>query len=509
MAEQSIIQRIRNQAASLFGVNPINPQITEQDTYMNLAKSIAPVQLQRLRHDVQMWREAVAEAELAYYPHRVRMQRMFIDTILNGHVGALMERRKDLTLLRDFEVLNPDGSENEDLEHFLEQEWFDQFVSYTLDALFFGYSLISMGDIVDSKIKNPQIIKRWHISPDREHVTRFVYAPNGVSFLEEPYSDWHVWVTTPSETGHSKCGYGLLYKIALYEIFLRNTLGYNGDFVELYAMPYRVGKTTKTNEEERAMLEQALRNMGSAGYAIVDPTDEIEFLETALGGSGWKGYENLEQRCQKIVSKIILGHADAVDSVPGKLGNSAEESPAQQALEDKQVKDGKFVENIVNGQLFPKLRNLGFPIPEGVVFCFSNNHETEENTRRENENSKLVAEIAQTMKNAGLKMDPLYFREKTGIEITVGEGNADEAAQAELRGSVGGVTGIIQLQQSVSNGLTTPEAAIATLKYVYGFDEAKAKEMVAVNKKENPEPAQIGQTGITESIKAKLNKIYG
>ena len=67
---------------------------------------------------------------------------------------------------------------------------------------------------------------------------------------------------TPSDTGQSDCGYGLLYKVALYEIFLRNTLGYNGDFVELYSQPYRIGKTTKTNEDERALLEQALQKYG-------------------------------------------------------------------------------------------------------------------------------------------------------------------------------------------------------------------------------------------------------
>ena len=65
----------------------------------NLSNYIAPVQLQRLRHDVAMWREAVTEAENAWYPHRVRMQRMYVDTILNGHVFSLMERRKDLMLI--------------------------------------------------------------------------------------------------------------------------------------------------------------------------------------------------------------------------------------------------------------------------------------------------------------------------------------------------------------------------------------------------------------------------
>ena len=81
----------------------------------NLSNYISPVQLQRFRTDVSMWRDAIAEAERAYYPFRVKMQRIFIDTILNGHAFSLMERRKDLTLLRKFAIQNDEGTVNKEL----------------------------------------------------------------------------------------------------------------------------------------------------------------------------------------------------------------------------------------------------------------------------------------------------------------------------------------------------------------------------------------------------------
>lgn len=386
----------------------------------NLTNYIAPVQLQRMRHDVAMWREAVGEAENAWYPHRVKMQRMYIDTILNGHVFSLMERRKDLTLLRDWKFCDTAGNESEELKALFNKEWFDLFMGYSLDALFFGYSLISLGDINAEEFTDLSLVRRWNVSPDRLNVAEFVYSLSGASFTEKPYSNWHVWVPTPSEHGVGSCGYGLFYKIGLYEIFLRNTLGYNGDFVELYAMPYRVGKTTKQDEAERAELEAAVRDMGSAGYAILDPMDEIEFLENKMAGTGYTAYESLEQRCQKTVSKIILGHADAMDSIPGKLGSGQgeEESPVQKALRDKQVKDGKFIERIINGQLLPKMRTLGFRIPDNYHFEFKNDAEKEAFRAKEDASNKVTAEIAQVMKNAGLKMDAKYFEERTGIKAT-------------------------------------------------------------------------------------------
>ena len=393
---------------------------SKAQTNRNLSTSISPVQLQRLRHDIAMWREAVAEAELAWYPHRVRMQRLYIDTVLNGHVFALMERRKDLTLLRDFYLGSSPGVEDAAWsQYFRSQQWFQLFLEYALDALFFGYSLIALGDIKDGAFPGIQPVRRWNISPDRENVTSLVYSITGTPFLEAPYADWHIWVKTPGQNGTPNCGYGLFYTIALYEIFLRNTLGFNADFVELYAMPYRVGKTTKTSEAERSELFEAIKNMGSAGFALIDPTDDISFLETRLGGNGYQAYDNLEARCQKVISKIILGHSDAADSIPGRLGNNGDRlnNPVTMAMLDKQTKDGRFIEALVNTQLLPKMRTMGFAIPQHLTFAFKNDGEKQALREREDASNKVTADIFQTIKNAGGQPDWQYFTERTGIPV--------------------------------------------------------------------------------------------
>ncbi|MGN7818794.1 phage portal protein family protein [Chitinophaga sp. 22536] len=386
----------------------------------NLSKIIAPVQLQRLRHDIQMWREAVTEAELAWYPHRVRMQRLFIDTILNGHVGSLMERRADLSLLRDYKLCDKKGIESEVMtQYFEEQDWFSDYLGYGIDTLFFGYSLVSLGDIKDDAFPDLSLVRRWNVSPDRLQVTQLVYSLDGINFMEEPYSDWHIWMRTKSETGVNNCGYGLFYKIGLYEILLRNTLGYNADFVELYAMPYRLGKTSKTTETERAEMEQALQSMGSAGYAIIDPMDEIQFLESKLGGTGWESYDNLEQRCVKTVTKLVLGHEDAMSSTPGKLGagGAKEDNPITIAILSKQTKDGHFLESLVNKQLLPRMRKLGFRIPDTLHFEFKNDEEKEAFRRREDESNQATAKIFQTISQAGGSPDWDYFTDRTGIKV--------------------------------------------------------------------------------------------
>lgn len=58
-------------------------------------------------------------------------------------------------------------------------------------------------------------------------------------------------------------------------------------------------------------------------------------------------------------------------------------------------------------------------------------------------------------------------------------------AQANLKGTVGGVQGILEIQSSVSKGITDRDAAIALLREIYGFTDAQAAAIIG-----NPKPIQ-------------------
>jgi hypothetical protein len=53
-----------------------------------------------------------------------------------------------------------------------------------------------------------------------------------------------------------------------------------------------------------------------------------------------------------------------------------------------------------------------------------------------------------------------------------------QQSQAQLRGSVGGVTALLEVQKSVSEGTTTYESGVALLKYIYGYEDAVAREIL-------------------------------
>jgi len=73
----------------------------------------------------------------------------------------------------------------------------------------------------------------------------------------------------------------------------------------------------------------------------------------------------------------------------------------------------------------------------------------------------------------------------TTLEIQQKSIDTRETAQANLRGTVGGVEGILGIQTGVSTGTTTRESAIAILIEIYGFSEDVAIKIVG-----SPVPTQ-------------------
>lgn len=415
-----------------------------QQSAKNFNQYAIPIQLERIRTDISMWRLAMAEAERAYYPYRVRMQRMYQDTILNDHVQACITKRKNLTLLKEFMLCDKAGKENKEALAAINAPWFYDLMNYQLDAIYMGYSLTQFGDFVNGGFPELSVVQRENIVVDSRtknsrdpYYGSFPYSPGGEHFTNPEAADknglkfwqWLIWAPTPSLIGSSSCGFGLLYYVAKNEIYLRNNLSFNADYIELFGQPLRKGTTTKSEEDgtgERARFEQALRSMGSSSYIILDPEDDVEFIKGEGAGRGNEVYDNIEQRLQKGISKVLLGHADAMESTPGKLGNQGKDDDGVgKALRAIETTDVRFLEAIINDQVLPKIIALGVKIPLGLKFKFKNNEEKQELREREDASNLITSNIAVQMKTAGLKMDAKYFEERTGIPCEQIEDDAE------------------------------------------------------------------------------------
>jgi hypothetical protein len=225
-------------------------------------------------------------------------------------------------LNRKFKICNDDCEENIEWTKYFKKSWFRTFLKYAIESKWYGYTLISMGDIDNGKfVGNIVMVPRTHISPDRLVVAFVPEATTGKLFLEEPYNKTHIWIPTPDEHGLAACGYGALYEVTLLAISLRNNIFFNEQFLEIFGMPFRWVTTDRTDAVNQERLTAMMEMMGSLGYGILGPNEKLEFIDTAKGG-GYKGFGDLEGRLEKKISQTLLGHSDAMSSTPGKIGGS-------------------------------------------------------------------------------------------------------------------------------------------------------------------------------------------
>lgn len=80
------------------------------------------------------------------------------------------------------------------------------------------------------------------------------------------------------------------------------------------------------------------------------------------------------------------------------------------------------------------------------------------------------------------------IKEYTNIDAEVtGDERPDieSESKAKLKGSVGGVQGILEIQKSVSEGITQYEAALTLLNEIYGFDEVVGSKLLGNKNKIN------------------------
>lgn len=396
-----------------------------EDPNKNMNARQIPISPSRVRQDPQGWREAIMESERAILPYRVKMQEIFRDTLDgDAHVTACVNKRRNLTLLRQFALVDENGVPDEEWTKYINKKWFKDFMAYTIDAKLFGYSLISLGDIISNELKDLTIIRRDNISPERKQVCSYPYDPAGPSWEDPNTAPWHIWVSTPNEHGTTSCGYGLFYPISLLSILARNSIGFNADYMEMFAAPYRaLFMEDISNEVERGRAEQALSQQGSMGSGIFGKNDKLEVLNSS-GGNGFKSYADFEMRIEKKQSKVLLGHSDAIDSTPGKLGagsgggkNGGDHSPAVQAMLEIQQADGEFIEPIVNEQLLTRLRYHGIMIPENLTFAFLNSEEDNTIIAQKNEQNKVVTASVKDLIGSNLSVDPVWFFDQTGIKV--------------------------------------------------------------------------------------------
>lgn len=313
-------------------------------------------QLYRITQSIDKWRLGLIHAESVINPKRYELIRTYNDIVLDNHLSALMQSRKNKILSKNWGFYNKESQKIANLDKMVDSEWFVKTLDMALDSLFYGYSLIQFGDIVNDSFNDVELVRREYVSPELGLVLSMPTTLDGKSYNDKPYSDWCLFVG-------QKYDFGLLVKAAPLVIYKKFIMGNWAEFAEVFGMPYKEAHTNVRDPELMANMVKALSQTGSNAYGIFDTDDTIKFIQTSTSDS-FQVYNQFIERMNSELSKLIIGQTGTTDM--GK--NRGSDDVHQNVADEYGKRDEWFLRSFVNGKFIPFLKNLGFSIPDDAVF---------------------------------------------------------------------------------------------------------------------------------------------
>ena len=317
------------------------------------------------KKDVADWRAANQIAIDYENPNRCRLYDIYADCILDAHLSGCIAQRKGKVLQKDFRLVNADGKENTEATELLQTSWFLDFLDLCLDSIYWGPTLIQLGDVVRDdgpmRFDCVELVPRKHVVPE---YGRLVRNPgddwrNGIPYREGDIANWCVEVGRPRDLG-------LLLKCAPSCISKKNMLAYWDVFGEIFGMPMRIARVNGLDDAERARTEAALRDMGAAQYIVTTDGTEIEIKESSRGDA-YNVYDKRVDRCNSELSKVVLNQTMTIDS-----GSSLSQSEVHLEIFERTTEsDATMCAHIINGRLLPLMELHGFPV-KGCRFQWNN-----------------------------------------------------------------------------------------------------------------------------------------
>ena len=337
----------------IFNFNKPQPQKA------NIRKTIDfEQQLQRVRQDATKYNIALQAAESPMYPNRFLLMQTYQQIVLDAQVQSAMLQRKSKILSKQFIVCGPDGEMDETKTAYFNQKWFYDFQNLALDSIFWGFSLVQFGPIINDKYKSVELVPRIYVVPEFSLVrTNTATVTDGKHFDEAPYNNWCIGVGEKKDLG-------LMMYLAPYVIWKKNAMAAWAEFAEVFGSPIRIGKTDVRDELTRKNMENMLRNMGVASWAVLDLNDNIELMQ-ASRTDAYAVFDKMVERCNSEISKIVLGQTGTTDEKSYTGSANVHESVAAMIAKQDTLK----MQFVIEDQLVPMMIKNGFDLT-GCTFKY-------------------------------------------------------------------------------------------------------------------------------------------
>lgn len=353
------------------------------------------------RKDIQDWRMAWQTAINVDSPNRQRLYDIYRDVEVDLHLSGCVMQREGFVMARSFKIVDTQGNENEEAMHFFDQAWFKQLLKLSLSSIYWGHSLIELGDITTDgdgcmTYSGVTLLPRKHVIPEFHRIITDLGQDwtSGIDYHQQQFADWLIEVGEPTDLG-------LYHKAATATIPKKNMLAFWDAFGEIFGMPMRIARTNSRDKTVLAALDKMLREAGASLSMVAGTDTEIEFVESGKSDA-FNVYDKRIDRANSEISKLIIGQTMTIED-----GSSLSQSQTHlEVFENLINADCDMLRDMVNNQLIPRMVRHGFPV-KGLRFEWDDavDYTPEQQVAYE------------TMIADRYDVDPAYFAEKYGMPV--------------------------------------------------------------------------------------------
>lgn len=280
------------------------------------------------------------------------------------HYASVLQTRKlAITGIEPIVKAGSDSAEDEaiaeDVRHLISQpEFIDDYVLDLLDGLGKGFSVVETVWETSAKQWYPARYEwrdqRFFVIDRKDGAT--IRLKNGGYAEGIDLPGYMFSIHNPKLKSGLPIRGGLARLAAWAFLFKSYTLKDWMAFLEVYGMPFRVGRYGKgSSTDERAVLLRAVRDLSSDAAAIIPKEMDIEFIE-AKGGSGNAVFGAKADYLDKQVSKGVLGQTMTSDNG----GSLAQAKVHENVRMDIARADGRQLSSTVNRDLIKPYVDLNY-----------------------------------------------------------------------------------------------------------------------------------------------------
>lgn len=323
-------------------------------------RNIIPKAMARTKADVLTWKNAIAMASNIESPKTFPYYNLLEDMMLDAHTTSQIQNRKLKTVSSNFTIKNHTGEANTELTDLLQKSvWFNEIISYILDSIFFGYTLIEFNRTeTDPKKVKIDLIPRQNVLPKKGIILNDYQDDKGIDYLNAPeYGSWLIDFGTTGDLG-------LINKAIPHILFSRFAQSCWSELCEIYGIPPRVMKTNTRDSGALRRAEKMMTDMGAAAWFIIDETEKLEWATTGTPATG-EVYNGLIKLCRDNISLLISGAIIGQDT---QYGSRSKEQSSQDILQNLIDADQTLVEQYMNEKVLPALFKIGILPMDNLLF---------------------------------------------------------------------------------------------------------------------------------------------